>query len=248
MWVTATVVEKINWNDNLFSLKLEADIAPYVAGQFIKLSQHIDGKRIARAYSLVNSPDSEYLEVLAIAVEQGQLSPQLQQLQVGDQIDISPKATGFMTLEELPEASTETCLWLLATGTAVGPFISMLRGSAIWQAYPHIALVYGVRHQQDLAYLAEIQQIQQHHAKQFSFVTSVTRQVVAGALTERISDAIASGKLEQLVGHQLTATDAQVMMCGNPQMIVDVTELLKARGLAKNLRRKPGQITVEKYW
>ncbi|WP_028772555.1 ferredoxin--NADP reductase [Shewanella waksmanii] len=248
MWITATVVEKIVWNDNLFSLKLDAEVAPFIAGQFIKLSQQIDGKRVARAYSLVNSPESEFLEVLAIAVEDGQLSPQLQSLVVGDQIDISPKATGFMTLEELPAISTESCLWLLATGTAVGPFLSMLRTAAIWQTYPHIALVYSVRQQQDLAYLADIEALKQQYGEQFSFVASVTREKVDGALTERISDAITSGALEQAVGHQLTSRDAQVMMCGNPQMITDVTEILKARGLEKNLRRKPGQITVEKYW
>lgn len=38
------------------------------------------------------------------------------------------------------------------------------------------------------------------------------------------------------------------MLCGNPGMIQGATAALIDKGLAKNLRRAPGQITVEKYW
>jgi len=33
-WVEATVVERIRWNDALISLRFEAELAPFNAGQF----------------------------------------------------------------------------------------------------------------------------------------------------------------------------------------------------------------------
>lgn len=105
MWTEGRVIERIDWNSKLFSLRIAAEIAPFIAGQFIKLSQVRDDKRIARAYSLVNAPGTDYLEILAVAVDQGQLSPDLQSLQPGDSISVTDKATGFMTLDEIPKGN-----------------------------------------------------------------------------------------------------------------------------------------------
>jgi ferredoxin--NADP+ reductase len=46
----------------------------------------------------------------------------------------------------------------------------------------------------------------------------------------------------------ITASDSQVMICGNPAMVHDTLTVLEARGLKKNRRRDPGQITTEQYW
>jgi ferredoxin--NADP+ reductase len=67
-------------------------------------------------------------------------------------------------------------------------------------------------------------------------------------MSGRIPVAIANGQLEARAGLKLEAATAQTMICGNPQMVMDTAEILKSRGLQKNLRRKPGQITVERYW
>ncbi|MCG9695797.1 ferredoxin--NADP reductase [Shewanella sp. Isolate11] len=246
MWGEAKVIERIDWTDKLFSLKLEADIGDFIAGQFIKLSQHVGEKRIARAYSLVNAPGDDFVEVLAVSVEDGLLSPNLQALKIGDSIDISTKAAGFMTLDELPHDGRH--LWFFATGTAVGPFISMMRTEQPWHRFDKVILVYGVRYAEDLAYIDELKSFKQKYPQQFELVTSVTRESCDGSLNKRITDAIESGEIEDQLGVKITAEDAQVMICGHPQMITDLNELLKERGLVKNLRRAPGQITVEKYW
>ncbi len=246
MWNEAELVERIDWTDKLFSLKLKVDVGEFIAGQFIKLSQVIDDKRVARAYSLVNPPGSEFVEVLAVSVEEGNLSPKLQELKIGDKINISTKAAGFMTLDELPAQGKH--LWFFATGTAVGPFISMMRTVQPWQRFEKVILVYGVRYAEDLAYFDELKSLQQKYPQQFELVLSVTREVYKGALNLRITDALASGEIEQQLGLTLSAKESQVMICGHPQMIVDLNELLHQRGLSKNLRRAPGQITVEKYW
>ncbi|MCL1090087.1 ferredoxin--NADP reductase [Shewanella profunda] len=249
MWTRGRVIERIDWNDKLFSLRIAAELAPFIPGQFIKLSQVQDEKRVARAYSLVNSPDKPYAEVLAVAVEEGQLSPQLQHLTIGDEIEISTTATGFMTLNEIPKGELQgKHLWFLATGTAVGPFLSMLDTAEPWQRFEKIVLVYGVREAKDLAYLEKLRGYEQQYPKQFILCLCVTREVVVGALQCRIPEGLASGEIEHKVGLTLSMTDSQVMVCGNPGMISGAQSVLLDKGLTKNLRRAPGQITVEKYW
>ncbi|GIU11772.1 MULTISPECIES: ferredoxin--NADP reductase [unclassified Shewanella] len=249
MWIEGRVIEKRDWNEKLFSLKIKVDIGDFTAGQFIKLSQVVDDKRVGRAYSLVNPPGSDYIEVLAVAVEEGLLSPNLQELSVGDVIDVATKASGFMTLDELPkEQHKGKHLWFLATGTAVGPFISMMDTSEPWLSYEKVVLVYGVRKVADLAYLEQLKQYEKSYPLQFTLVLSVTREEHIGALSSRIPDAIISGELEAKVGLTLSPEISQVMICGNPEMITQSQQVLQDRGLMKNLRRAPGQITVERYW
>ncbi|WOT05784.1 ferredoxin--NADP reductase [Shewanella youngdeokensis] len=249
MWIEGKVIERIDWSKKLFSLKIKVDIGSFTAGQFIKLSQVVEDKRIGRAYSLVNPPGTDYIEVLAVAVDDGELSPNLQALATGDVIDVSTKAAGFMTLDELPKAEMKGChLWFLATGTAVGPFISMMATDEPWENYQKVVLVYGVREAQDLAYLEQLKALESKYPTQFKLILSVTREPVTGALTCRIPDGISNGEIETLAGIKLSAEQSQVMICGNPGMITEAQLVLKNKGLAKNLRRAPGQITVEKYW
>ncbi|MFB2802665.1 ferredoxin--NADP reductase [Shewanella seohaensis] len=249
MWTRGRVIERIDWSDKLFSLRIAAELAPFIPGQFIKLSQLQDDKRVARAYSLVNSPDKPYAEILAVAVEEGQLSPQLQNLAIGDEIEITPTATGFMTLDEIPKGEGQgRHLWLLATGTAVGPFLSMLDTAEPWQRFEKVVLVYGVREAKDLAYLDKLKAYSVQYPDQFILCLTVTREKLDDALQCRIPDGFVSGEIEAKVGLALSAADSQVMICGNPGMISGAQAALLDKGLAKNLRRAPGQITVEKYW
>lgn len=57
-WVTGKVTKVQNWTDALFSLTVHAPVLPFTAGQFTKLGLEIDGERVQRAYSYVNSPDN----------------------------------------------------------------------------------------------------------------------------------------------------------------------------------------------
>ena len=248
MWTTGKVIERTDWNDKLFTLKIAADIEPFTAGQFIKLSEIRDDKRIARAYSLVNSPSKDYVEVLAVTVDDGQLSPALHLLKVGDEIQVSKKAAGFMVLDELPEDHSAKHLWFLATGTAVGPFLSIMETDEPWQRFEKVIMVYGVRESADLAYLEQLKSYEIKYPDQFKLVVSVTREHYKTGLSKRIPQALIDGELEQLSGVQLTEQDSQVIICGNPGMITDAQQALYDKGLKKNLRRSPGNITVEKYW
>ncbi|MGL6147760.1 MAG: FAD-binding oxidoreductase, partial [Plesiomonas sp.] len=122
-WVQGRVSKIEHWTDRLFSLHVRAAVAPFKAGQFTKLALDIQGERIQRAYSYVNAPDSDDLIFYVIQVPEGKLSGALQQLQVGDNVWLTAQANGFFVLDELPPTRD---LWMIATGTAIGPYLSML--------------------------------------------------------------------------------------------------------------------------
>ena len=245
MWQQGTVVGRIDWNEHLFSLKIKASVMPFEAGQFIKLSQLVDDKRIARAYSLINAPHEEILEVLITYVQGGLLSTYLHKLQLGDVIDVSTQASGFLVLSELPAASS---LLFLATGSGVGPFLSMMRAGTIQQKFKRIGLAYGVRVTADLAYSDELESWEEVFPEQFSWCACVTREPNYSGLTQRIPDLIAQGLLEKHLDIEIEPPDLHVLLCGNPGLITEGTEMLKQKGLEKHRRKKPGHISVEKYW
>lgn len=246
-WLDATVVARTDWNDHLFSLRFVCPgFANMKAGQFTKLGVlQADGNILSRPYSLVNKPDAENLEIIAVPVAQGQLSPKLHELNIGDTLKVMAPATGFLVLDEVPQSRD---LWLIATGTGVGPFISILQTEQAWQTYQTINLIYGARWQHDLAYLPLIQQWQRDYQGRFNFVSIVSRESNGSGLTGRIPALFSSGAIEKQVGLQLSAEQSQVMLCGNPQMITETISLLADKGLSKHLRRSPGQISMERYW
>jgi ferredoxin--NADP+ reductase len=246
-WLDAQVTERINWYDHLFSLRFNCEAFPaFKAGQFTKIGiEQSDGKILSRPYSLVNGPAADQLEVIAVPVEDGQLSPKLHQLQSADKLKVMAPATGFLVLDEVPQSEH---IWMLATGTGVGPFLSILAGSEVWEKYQTVILVYAARKLDDLAYLDTIKQWQQRYPEQFKFVPVVSREKSDWTLAGRIPSLLADNTIQNSVSCQLSIESSQTMLCGNPQMIQDSIVVLENMGLKKHLRRAPGQISMERYW
>ena len=243
-WLNGTVVKKTQWNERLFSLFIDVDFHDFQAGQFVRVALDIDGERVARPYSLVSGPEEKYLEIYFNIVPEGPLSPKLAQLELGDEIFVTNRANGFLTVDEVPECKH---LWMLATGTGIGPFLSILKTEKVWQRFEKIVLGVSVRDRSELSYQQQITEISQHHKTQFIFVPFVTREEVEGTFNKRIPDAIEDGSLERHTGVTFSEQDSHIMLCGNSAMISSVTECLGKRGLRKHRRREPGQITTEKY-
>lgn len=242
-WLTGKIIEKIQWNDRLFSLRIQCDFKDFESGQFVRVALDIDGERIARPYSLVNTPADESLEVYFNIVPEGPLTPKLAELEQGDEIFITDRANGFLTVAEIPECKN---LWMLATGTGVGPFISILKSKDVWQRFEKIILGYSVRDLSELSYDEQISSIEKQYKDQFEFVPFVTREKVEGTMSQRITESIEDGSFEQRAEISINE-DSHIMMCGNSAMISSVTECLESRGLRKHRRREPGHITTEKY-
>ena len=244
-WAEGRIVNVRRWTEQLYSLQLEADIEPFVAGQFTRLAMDIDNERIARPYSFVNSPSNPLLEFYFIIVPDGPLTHHMIDLQPGDTIWVAKRAAGFFVLPEIPDAEH---LWLLSTGTAIGPFLSILGTEEVWRRFPRIVLVHAVRTSDELTYRDEIQQIASTHPGQFQMIPFVSREDTDFAIRGRVPAAIEDGRLEARTGLTLDAAQSQVMICGNPAMVRDTSAVLKERGMKKNLRRHPGHITTENYW
>ena len=244
-WLSGTVVENHHWTDQLYSLRVEASEVEFAAGQFGRLALDIDGVRVARPYSFVNPPGSACLEFYSIIVPGGPLSSRLESTASGDSVWVSARGVGFFVLDEVPESEH---LWLLATGTGIGPYLSMLGTPDPWDSHRKIALVHGVRDARELTYQDTIQGYRDQHPDQFVYVSCVSREAHSASLAGRIPAAIEEGRLAERTGMDFSPSSAQVMLCGNPQMVQDTTTLLKTMGLTRNRRSAPGQITTESYW
>ena len=245
VWVEGSVIENIHWTENLFSLRIDAPIEKFKAGQFTSLGLDFEGERIARPYSFLNAPGKQPIEFFFYTAIDGVLSNAMTNLKFGDKIFVKRKANGFFTLEEVPDGKT---LWLLATGTGVAPYFSMLETEEPWERFKKIVLVHAVRKAEDLRYQNLVNKFSSTYHDRFIFKAFVSRESSATALPGRIPAAITDGLLEKSVGIKLSAENSQLMLCGNPDMITDSIAALKTKGLKKHRRRDPGQITVEKYW
>lgn len=244
-WVDAKVIENKHWTNTLYSIKVEADIGEYEAGQFGRLGLQIGDDIIGRPYSFVSAPHENFYEFYSISVKDGILSPKLAELKPGDHVYLGAKPNGFLILNEIPDSEN---LWMIATGTGIGPFISIAKTETPWQRFKKVILVHGVRTAEELTYRELIQTFKDAHPDQFEYVPFVSREKTDFAMSGRIPKAIKNGKLEKRVGVKIEEGKSQIMLCGNPDMVSAARELLIKRGLTKNLRRTPGSISTENYW
>lgn len=245
-WLNGKVVRVTHWTPSLFSLIVHAPVAPFTAGQYSKLALEIDGQRVQRAYSFVNAPSSADLEFYMITVPEGKLSPRFQALQPGDELQVVNDAAGFFVLDEVPACQT---LWMLATGTALGPYLSILQEGKDVQRFANIVLVHAVRYASDLSYLPLMRQLEQRYNGRLTVQTVVSREDAADALRGRIPALISSGALEAACGLKMQPENSHVMLCGNPLMVRDTQNLLKeSRHMKKHFRRIPGHVSAELYW
>ena len=176
---------------------------------------------------------------------EGPLSPRLAALKAGDAVQVAPKPNGFLVLDEVPPAIH---LWLLSTGTGLGPFLSILKTAEPWQRFQRVVLVHAARTANELTYRRAIAEIAEAEPRRFAYIPFLSREAADYALAGRIPPAIADGRLEARAGLALEPTLAHVMLCGNPAMVEDATAALAARGLRKHRRKEPGQISMETYW
>ncbi|MFO1282000.1 MAG: ferredoxin--NADP reductase [Burkholderiales bacterium] len=248
-WLEGRVVARRDWTGTLFSLVVDAPGLEFDAGQFARLALPAPPgstePMVGRPYSFVNPPGAPQHEFLSVIVPGGPLSPRLAALSAGSSIWLGPRANGFFCVSEVPGAGT---LWCLATGTGLGPFLSILRTDAPWEKFGRVVLVHAVRLGAELVYPEVIDGIGRQRAGAFVYVPVVSREAHPAALRGRIPALIDDGGLEARAGVALTAEDSQAMLCGNPAMVDDVQAVLGKRGMRRHRRREPGHITVETYW
>ncbi len=244
-WIEGRVLGRHDWTEHHHSLRIEAPLPEFEAGQFVRLGLEIDGALVGRPYSLVNPPREPTLEVYFDVVPGGPLSPRLARLDAGAAISLGARAHGFLVLSQVPEGRD---LWLMASGTGIGPFLSILRTDEAWQRFENVRLVQAVRLAHDLAYAETIAAIAARHGTRFRHLPFVSREACDFAMPGRIPAALASGALQAKAELEIGADASRVMLCGNPGMVADTTSALAAFGLVRHRRGEDGQICQENYW
>lgn len=239
------------WVDKkLFSLKTtRSPEFSFKPGQFARLGLPMtEGEvpSIWRGFSMVNPADSDYLEFYAVVVPDGQFSPRLAALNVGDTLYIDKAPIGFLTLDNFPNGGKS--LWLLATGTGLSAYMSIIHDSKTWALFDKVILCHGVRYANELSYQHQIHLWQAQWKERFIYLPLPTREAYQSYPQERLTTLIANDKLATLAGVDLDPHHACVMLCGNPDMLAEARTLLGDRGFATGRRGNIGNLAVEKYW
>lgn len=247
-----TITDILPLTPSLFSFRCTRDDSfRFTAGQFARLGVRTErGNLVWRAYSMVSSPFDEFLDFFSIVVPDGEFTSVLSQLKIGDELLIEKQPQGFLTLDRFVDGRD---LWMLATGTGVAPFLSILQDFSVWERFERIVLVYSVRTEVELAYQDLLQELLSReyiapYAHKLRFVPVVTREPAEGRLSQRITESLVNGQLEQAADLAITPEYSRILICGNPEMVDETRKLLKQRDLQLSLTRRPGQVAVENYW
>lgn len=240
------------WTDKLLTFRTTRPAGyRFAAGQFARLGLEIDGEIVSRAYSITSAESEDALEYYAIVVPGGQFTTRLDALQPGDPVWVEKLSYGFMTADRFTDGSQ---LWMLATGTGLGPYLSILQQKEVWQKFQDLVVVHCVRNREELAYADKFAALRaQAQAKglpaRLHYLQSVTREPGdAVVLSGRITTLLRDGGLERATGLAIDAGQSRFMACGNPEMVTEVREILRERGMTPLRRTGGGQFVTEDYW
>ncbi|MEO8051951.1 MAG: FAD-binding oxidoreductase [Acidobacteriota bacterium] len=199
----------------------------FVPGQFVSLTDSVGYKAITRAYSIASAPDDgNRFELCLNRVDDGAFSPHLFDLAVGDVVNMQPPLGTFTLRQPLRDSL------LVATGTGIAPFRSMLK-AALKPDSPAFTLLFGVRYESHLMYRQEFSEMARRFS-QFQFSPTLTQPDSgwtgrAGRVQAHLAEAI----------H--TRRDIDIYLCGLRPMVDDVRQILKSMGFDRK------QIRYEKY-
>lgn len=207
------------------------------------------GRLIRRAYSIASSSVSrEYFEFYINLVQSGLLTPRLFALRPGDRVWLGPKIAGTFTLEQAP---AEANIVLVATGTGLAPYMSMLRTNLADEGGRRFAVLLGARHSWDLGYHAELVTMERL-CNDFDYIPTISRpdeEVVPWTgRVGYVQDLWRQAAIRQAWGWSPTPANTRVFLCGNPCMIDDMVELLAEEGFSEHSRKRPGEVFVERFW
>lgn len=226
------VLDVEHYTDTLFKFQLsKPKDYTFKAGQFTMLN--VDGAP-KRAYSYTSGPDDNFLEFYSIKVPDGALTSKLKEIKKGDFVNVSDKATGNLMVENLDEG---TDLWLLATGTGIAPFISMLCDDYTYKRFRNIHVVWSVREMEELdAFDSWLRNLN------IDYIPIVTRDDRWEGIDARITHLIDKGVIMR---DSIPEMD-KVMLCGNMEFNKEIQSMLEKRGWKEGSNRANGSYLLEK--
>lgn len=219
-------VEQLSPSTIRFSVALDASGAlDFLPGQYVNIK--VPGSEQTRSYSFSSAPGADVASFVVRNVPQGLMSTYLsQQAQVGQPLSFSgPYGSFYLRPLQRP-------ILLLAGGTGIAPFLSMLDTLAAKGYTQPVRLVYAVTNDHDLVALDQLQALAAAHP-QFEYVTTVAAEASAhprkGYATAHIEPGWMNGG------------DVDVYLCGPVPMVEAV------RGWLDSVGVKPASFLFEKF-
>ncbi len=240
-----------HWTDRLFSFRVTRPASlRFRSGEFVMIGLMGDtGKPLLRAYSIASPNWDDELEFYSIKVPEGPLTSMLQHIIPGDEIILRPKPVGTLVHDALLPGKR---LWLLATGTGIAPFASLMRDPETYEKYEQVVMMHTCREVAELEYGRRLVEdlradplIGEMAATGLLYYPTTTRE--DSARMGRITDNLTSGKVFSDLGlPAMTAADDRAMVCGSIAFNKDLKAVLEAFGLREGANSDPKEYVVEK--
>ena len=208
----AALVVGADWlNSNVVRLRLQPERGlRYRAGQHLVLW----AGHVARPYSLASLPQEDaFLEFHIDCRQPGEFSDLARQLQVGDQLRLGELRGGALQYD--PDWQSRP-LWLLASGTGLGPLWGVLR-EALCQDHQGAIRVIHLAHDADGHYLAE-------------------PLMALGACHPNLTVELwtAAESAQALAQLRLVSRQTLALLCGHPASVEAFSKRLFLAGLPRN--------------
>jgi benzoate/toluate 1,2-dioxygenase reductase subunit len=219
-------VEQLSPSTIRFSVALDTpDLLDFLPGQYVNVT--VPGTGQTRSYSFGSAPGAAHASFVVRNVPNGLMSTWLTgQAQAGAQVSFSgPYGSFYLRPVARP-------VLMLAGGTGIAPFLSMLDVLAS-KGFPHpVRLIYAVTNDHDLVGLDHLDLISAAHA-QFQYLTCVAHEASdhprKGYATAHVEPAWMNGG------------DLDVYLCGPVPMVEAVRGWLDSTGI------KPNSFHFEKF-
>ena len=239
----ARLVRRVDQNDDLayFWVRFDGEPVPFESGQYMTIGVFADGKLWQRPYSVASPPivaGTDGYEFYVRRVPILRFTTLLWRLQPGHEMRmIGPKGK-FM----LEAADDRTHLYV-STGTGIAPFMSMIRETAAAGRPRRTVLLHGCSYANELGYREELEALEREQAYPLRYVPTVSRphdprNAGWSGRTGRTETVISSVCADLELEPETTV----VYICGNPEMILNVEDVLMRRGFPEFHVKK------ELYW
>ena len=223
------VTEVQHYTDKLFRIKTQRPASfRYAAGEFVMISVEDAPKR---AYSLTSGPYDDYLEFYSIKVQDGPLTSKLQHVKVGDTIKVGDKPTGTLILANLELGGH---LVLMASGTGIAPFISLLREPETYDLFENITVTWTTR----------------THAEQDCYRDFLNEMPIEYFSTITQEPAENEGRIQKFLNHGILTIDnptqQRIMLCGSMDFNNELKDYFNSLGFSEGNKKTQGTFVQEK--
>ena len=247
--VKEKVLEVKHYTDRLFHFRTTRDPGTrFRDGEFLMIGLEVENKPLLRAYSVASPNYEEYMEWFSIKVPNGPLTSRLQHIKPGDEVITNSKAVGTLVLDNLKQGRN---LYMLATGTGVAPFMSLVRGVDTYDHYDNVILLWSTRLVKELAYKDFLEGLNDHEIwgeitqGKFKFYPSVTREDFIN--TGRITNAMYDGSVYEKLGVEpFDKEKDSAMICGSMPMNLEFKEYFEKMGCKEGNSQTRGDYVLEK--